>query len=131
MTDANAGETPRALLVDDGAVERMVGEFTLKKLGYVPVMADSVAAALRAWETGPFALVLLDMHLPDGEGWELAAELRRRESGGPRVPVLMVSASAESADRERCLAAGADDYLTKPLNVAALTAGLGRLSRAA
>jgi len=131
MTDANAGETPRALLVDDGAVERMVGEFTLKKLGYVPVMADSVAAALRAWETGPFALVLLDMHLPDGEGWELAAELRRRESGGPRVPVLMVSASAESADREPCLAAGADDYLTKPLNVAALTAGLGRLSRAA
>ncbi len=119
----------RALLVEDGAVDRMVGEFALKRLGYVPVAADTMGAALAAWEAGRFDLVLLDMHLPDGEGWDVAAELRRRERAGQRTPIVALSGCAEPEDRERCLAAGADEFLTKPLDATALarvTEGLAR-----
>lgn len=127
MSQTQAGPPPRALVVDDSAVERMVGEFALRRLGYGPVTAETLAGALRAWESGPFALVLLDMHLPDGEGWDLAAELRRREPAGRRTPMLVVSGSAEPEDRERCLRAGADGFLAKPLSPGALAEAVARL----
>jgi CheY-like chemotaxis protein/HPt (histidine-containing phosphotransfer) domain-containing protein len=121
MNDHAAG-TParRALLVEDGPVDRMVSEFALKRLGYTIVWAGSVEAALLAWGSGPFDLALLDMHLPDGEGWDLAATLRQRETTGRRTPMVALSASTDAEDRARCRDAGTDEFLAKPLDAAAL-----------
>lgn len=71
-------------------------------------------------------LVLLDLRLPDVDGWEVLRRLRAGSDGG-RTPVVAVTAHAMRGDRERALAAGFDDYLTKPIDVATFSQSIGRL----
>ena len=110
----------RILLVEDSAVNQVVTQWTLKRLGYGLQIAPTVRAALEAWEREPFDLVLMDIQLPDGDGYALARELRSRERADCRVPIVAMTGSAEPGDREKCLAAGMDEYLPKPVDLGLL-----------
>jgi CheY-like chemotaxis protein/HPt (histidine-containing phosphotransfer) domain-containing protein len=133
---ATAGETPelvtlhsiaetrrsnlRILLVEDSAVNQLVTQWTLKRLGYGLQIATSASAALEAWRQQPFDLVLMDIRLPDGDGYALAGTLRSSESPGRRVPIVAMTGSAGPGEREKCLAAGMDEYLPKPVDLGLL-----------
>jgi CheY-like chemotaxis protein len=83
---------------------------------------DAVAAATR----GAYGVVLMDCRLPGLDGYQATAEIRRREAAGRHVPIVAMTASASQEDRERCLAAGMDDHLAKPVLVGDLDAVLAR-----
>ncbi|MSR46971.1 MAG: response regulator [Planctomycetes bacterium] len=122
----------RALLVDDNAVNRLVGQKIVSKLGLACEVAESGAAALSRLARERFDVVLMDCQMPGMDGAETVRRLRRGDEGvlDPRVPVVALTAQAMHGDREACLAAGMDGYVTKPLLVAELTAELARTVRA-
>ena len=108
----------RVLVVDDNAVNRRVACHLLSKLGLEASEAEDGRSGVEmAIEDRP-DLVLMDCHMPGMDGFEATAEIRRREAG--RTPIVALTASALAGDRERCLAAGMDDYLAKPVRMARL-----------
>jgi two-component system, sensor histidine kinase len=117
----------RVLLVEDGEVNMAVAEGMLQVLGVrVDLAADGVEA-LKALSNATYDLVLMDCMMPGMDGYEATAELRRREAGsGRRTPVAALTANAMSGDRERCEAAGMDDYLSKPFRAEELRQLLAR-----
>jgi signal transduction histidine kinase/DNA-binding response OmpR family regulator len=106
---------PRILLVDDNAMSRKIGLYNLSELG---CLADTAVNGREAVEmTGRFGydLVLMDCLMPEMDGFEATGLVRRREEGGARLPIVAMTANAMQGDRERCLNAGMDDYLCKPV----------------
>jgi two-component system, sensor histidine kinase and response regulator len=87
----------------------------LEKEGHHVVVAQNGKEAVEAWRTQPFDLIFMDMQMPEMDGFEAASEIRRSESGY-HIPIVALTAHAMEGDRERCLAAGVDDYLTKPIH---------------
>ncbi len=122
----------RILLAEDNPVNRIVALHLLERFGHRATTVDDGHAALVALESTAFDLVLMDVQMPEVDGFEAVAELRRRERGkaGRRTPVVALTAYAMAGDRERCLAAGFDAYLSKPIRVAALSRTLARLTEA-
>jgi signal transduction histidine kinase/DNA-binding response OmpR family regulator len=119
----------RVLLVDDNSVNRMVAAQMLKKKGIVPVQANNGRDALESWRTTPFDIVLMDVQMPEMDGYEATAEIRHHESRhGGHTTIIAMTAHAMKGDRERCLAAGMDDYLSKPLRIESLFEALARWS---
>jgi signal transduction histidine kinase/CheY-like chemotaxis protein/HPt (histidine-containing phosphotransfer) domain-containing protein len=123
-----AGETRRLLVADDHPVNR---EVLLQQLGLLGLAADTGAdgaAALEAWAPGRYAAVLLDLHMPRMDGFEMVRRLRAREAalGAPRTPVIAVTANALRGEAERCLAAGMDGFVSKPVSIDALRQALTR-----
>jgi PAS domain S-box-containing protein len=122
----------RVLLADDNPVNQALVRGFLERQGHTVRAVGTGREALAALEGGGFDVVLMDVEMPEMGGLEAAAALRRREqeAGRPRLPVLAVTAHALKGDRERCLAAGMDGYLTKPIRAAdldrVLAAALGR-----
>ncbi len=110
----------RILLVEDSAVNQLVTQWTLKRLGYGLQTAPTVRAALEAWKREQFDVVLMDIQLPDGDGYALARELRSSETSGRRTPIVAMTGSTEPGDREKCFAAGMDEYLPKPVDLGLL-----------
>lgn len=101
-----------AILVveDDGGIRRVIGR-GLRLAGHEPTFAEDLASARMRWADDGFALVLLDVMLPDGNGIDLLAE---RRAAGDGVPVVLLSAREETELHERAAAAGATAYLKKP-----------------
>ncbi|MBE7559935.1 response regulator [bacterium] len=121
----------KILYIEDNETNRDMLSRRLELEGHEVLLAeDGPSGLLRARQDRP-DLILLDMSLPGMDGWELAAQLRA-EAGARRVPLVALTAHAMPGDRERCLAAGCDDYDTKPVDVARLLAKIeAHLGRAA
>jgi signal transduction histidine kinase len=124
-----ADEAPgagRILLVDDSKMNQMVAKAMLERLGYDVDVAGSGADAVRAATTAHYEVVLMDCLMPDMDGYEATELIRRSEGPARHTTIVALTASALSGDREKCLAAGMDDYLSKPLRPAVLETVLGR-----
>jgi signal transduction histidine kinase/ActR/RegA family two-component response regulator len=102
------------LVAEDDDISRLVVTRLLESLGHRVVAVDGGQAALAALERERFDLVFLDCQMPGLDGYETARQLREREGGASHTPVVALTAHAVQGDRERCLAAGMDDYVTKP-----------------
>ncbi|HEX4033127.1 MAG TPA: ATP-binding protein [Solirubrobacteraceae bacterium] len=116
--DPNA---PLVLVVEDSPVNRLVTVHVLERCGFRVHVVNDGREALEALGTQPYEAVLMDCQMPEVDGYEATRELRRREEKGDhRTPVIAMTAHAMSGDRERCLAAGMDDYIAKPVRSQAL-----------
>ena len=122
-----AGGGGRVLAAEDNLINRLVTVRLLEELGYATETAENGRQAVEAVARGGYDLVLMDCHMPDMDGFAATAEIRRREGvGGRRTPIVALTADALSGDAERCLAAGMDDYLAKPVTVERLAAVVER-----
>lgn len=117
----------KLLLVDDDADLRAVTSFALQQAGFLVVGASSMPAAIAAFEKEQPDLVLLDINLPGGSGFEACSAIRRSS----RVPIMMLTVRGEEEDLVRALELGADDYLTKPFSPRTLIARVKALLRRA
>jgi CheY-like chemotaxis protein/HPt (histidine-containing phosphotransfer) domain-containing protein len=118
----------RVLMVEDSKVDLLVSQWALERQGYSVEVAATAAEAFDACERTRFAIVLLDLQLPDGNGYDVVAEVRKREAarGRPRTPIVAMTADINPGTREKCIAAGMDDYLSKPVDLEALCACVTR-----
>ena len=126
----------RVLLAEDGLVNQTVARRLLEKRGHSVVVVGDGREALAAVARDAFDVVLMDIQMPELDGFAATAEIRRREEGaGRRLPIIAMTAHAMKGDRERCLAAGMDGYVSKPIRsrelFAAITESLSRGSKAA
>lgn len=118
--------TGSVLLVEDESVNRELGVVLLDSIGYQPVCAKDGYQALKLAEEQDFDLILLDIRMPGIDGFEVAKRLRERELNGKQTPIIAVSAHVMPRDQERCLAAGMNDSLRKPLNLQALSKAMDK-----
>jgi signal transduction histidine kinase/CheY-like chemotaxis protein len=119
----------RVLLAEDHPVNRKVAVSMLEGLGHSVAVAADGSEALAALDAAGFDAVLMDVQMPVMDGFEATAALRAREAGsGRHTPVIALTAHAMKGDRERCLAAGFDDYLPKPIRRDSLAAVLAALA---
>jgi CheY-like chemotaxis protein len=119
------------LLAEDNVVNQKVASKLLEKLDYcVKVVADG-RAAVEAWKSGNVDLILMDCQMPQMDGYEATREIRRLERGSRRVPIVALTANAMKGDAERCIAAGMDDFVSKPIDLQKLAACLNRFLPAA
>ena len=114
LAEASGRVTPRILIAEDNPVNQKVLMAQVSKLGYRADIVGDGAAALAALERYRYALVLMDVHMPTMDGYAATEELRKREAGLRHTRVIAVTASAIHGERDHCIAAGMDDYLTKP-----------------
>jgi CheY-like chemotaxis protein len=118
------GEGPadlRILLAEDGVVNQTVAKGLLERMGHSVDVVDDGRLAVEAVAGGGYDLVMMDLQMPRMDGFEATDEIRRREADtGRRLPIVALTAAAMKGDRERCLAAGMDGYVSKPIDIAEL-----------
>jgi len=117
------------LLAEDNRVNQVVAVRLLEKRGYVVTVAGDGRAVLSAIEKQSFDLVLMDVQMPEMDGLQATAAIRKREQpGGNHLPILAMTANAFKEDEERCIAAGMDGYVAKPIRPADLFAAIERFT---
>jgi signal transduction histidine kinase/CheY-like chemotaxis protein/HPt (histidine-containing phosphotransfer) domain-containing protein len=125
---AEPGAAPQrwVLVAEDNPVSQQVARRMLESLGCSVDIAGTGREVLDATRERPYALVFMDCQMPELDGYETTVALRAREVGRRHTPVVALTASAMKGDAERCLQAGMDDYLTKPVRIADFRAALSR-----
>jgi signal transduction histidine kinase/DNA-binding NarL/FixJ family response regulator len=119
--------TPRILVVEDNTINQQVASGWLQRLGCRADVAANGFEALDALYRIAYSAVLMDCQMPEMDGFQATAEIRRREGSGRRTPIIAMTANAMQGDRERCLAAGMDDYIAKPVRIEDLECVLRRV----
>jgi signal transduction histidine kinase/DNA-binding response OmpR family regulator/streptogramin lyase len=119
----------KILVVEDNPVNSLMAARLLEKHGHSVWAATSGEEALTSFNSQPFDAILMDIQMADIDGFEVTRRIRQAEGSERHVPVIATTAHALDGDRERCLAAGMDDYLTKPIQFNELLATLERLVR--
>ena len=107
----------RVLIVDDNAANRQLLRLLLRKLDIETVLSESGAAAIQACEAKKFDLILMDLQMPEMDGFEAATLIRSAEPESQRTPIIAVSAGDVNTEWERCLQSGMDGYLSKPIEL--------------
>ena len=120
LVESDRGPARRVLVVEDNPVNQLVAMGLLEALGYGSRVAADGVAALSALAEEHFDAVLMDVQMPRMDGYAATRAIRAGEGDGQRLPVIAMTAAAIEGERDRCLAAGMDDFLTKPVDVAAL-----------
>ena len=116
----------RILLVEDNKVNQLVGSKVLENLGYSFTIANNGVEAVEAYRSGTYDAVLMDCQMPEMDGYEATASIRRIEGSARHTPIIAMTAAAMEGDRERCMAAGMDDFITKPVRLEAVSTVLER-----
>ena len=124
--DPKVADGQWVLIVEDNRVNQLVAEKMLERAGYRWREAADGRDGVKLSAQFGFAAILMDCQMPDVDGYEATAEIRRREGKGDHVPIIAMTALAMEGDRERCIAAGMDDYLPKPLRAQQLGEVLSR-----
>ena len=114
------------LVVEDNSLNQLVAEGILSRLGYEVRSVVNGVEALEAVESFRYSAILMDCHMPVMDGFTATEEIRRRQSSGYRIPIIAMTAGALVEDRERCLAVGMDDYISKPVDLHTLETVLAR-----
>ncbi len=117
------GKTLSILVAEDNDINALLARALLAKLGHRPAIVPSGAAAIESWQAAqaagtPYDLLLMDLHMPGVDGFEATARIRAAEAerGSHRTRIVALTANASAEDREACLAAGMDGFVTKPLD---------------
>ncbi len=125
--DADAGrQRARVLVVEDNAANLRVAVRMVERLGYRAGVAGTGAEAVALLGHGDYDAVLMDCQMPEMDGYEATRRIRANERRGRHVPIIAMTAAALAGDRERCLAAGMDDYISKPVKLHLVAAVLER-----
>ncbi len=116
VQNPDAGPTPRILLAEDNPVNQRLAIRLLEKRGYQIEVVNNGQEALRALECWDYDLVLMDVQMPELDGIEATGRIREKEKNtGRHIPIIAMTAHAMTGDRERCLEAGMDNYISKPI----------------
>jgi len=126
LIEARSHARARILLAEDNEVNQRIAVKILERIGCRVDVAVNGVKALEALDSTRYDLVLMDCQMPELDGFEATRLLREREGDGHRTPVVAMTANAMSGDRERCLEAGMDGYLTKPVRPDELTAAISQ-----
>ncbi len=114
------------LLVEDNKVNQLVGSKVLENLGYSFTIANNGVEAVSAFQSGGYDAVLMDCQMPEMDGYEATVAIRQLEGSVGHIPIIAMTAAAMEGDRERCMAAGMDDFITKPVRLEAVSTVLER-----
>jgi CheY-like chemotaxis protein len=118
----------RVLLAEDNVVSQKLALRLLEQMGYVADVAANGLEAIEAIDRQGYDVVLMDVQMPEMDGFEASREINRRWAAAARPRIVAMTANAMHGDRELCLAAGMDDYVSKPVRVEELVAALERSS---
>jgi signal transduction histidine kinase/HPt (histidine-containing phosphotransfer) domain-containing protein/ActR/RegA family two-component response regulator len=126
--EAARREKSLVLVVDDHSTNREVLTRQLARAGFACETAVDGEEGLRQWQTGAYALVLTDIHMPKLDGYQLTVAIRKAERRAqlPRTPIIAITANVSKGEPEHCLAMGMDGFLGKPMRIAQLSAALRR-----
>jgi CheY-like chemotaxis protein len=122
----DAGASALVLVAEDNAINQLLTRKLLEKLGYRTDQVVNGKQAVEASARTHYAAILMDCQMPEMDGYEATAAIRRREAGGPHLPIIALTAHAMTGDREKALRAGMDDYVSKPMSLDLLKCVLQR-----
>jgi CheY-like chemotaxis protein len=106
----------RILLAEDNLVNQRVAMSMLGKMGHRITLATNGLEAVEQWRQGDFDLIFMDVQMPEMTGMQAAMQIRREEAASAHIPIVAMTASAMSEERDRCLAAGMDGFISKPVS---------------